>query len=134
MIGISPEKVCFIIAKAREFDVKVEPVIPDDGSNPADMDQAEILNDAADDPTAEELRGAISSLNEEERNSLIALCWIGRGDFGKDEWDDAVAAVADLEEARQPRYLLGIPLLGDYLEEGLSEMGYSCEEFEIDRL
>jgi hypothetical protein len=27
-----------------------------------------------------------------------------------------------------------IPLLGDFLEEGLSILGYSCEEFEIGRL
>ncbi|MGA9084443.1 MAG: DUF3775 domain-containing protein [Pseudolabrys sp.] len=31
-------------------------------------------------------------------------------------------------------YLLGMPLLGDFLEEGLSLLGYSCEEFEINRL
>jgi hypothetical protein len=30
--------------------------------------------------------------------------------------------------------LLGMPMLGDFLEEGLSTLGYSCEEFEIERL
>jgi hypothetical protein len=33
-LNISPEKVCYIIIKAREFDAKVEPVEPDPGSNP----------------------------------------------------------------------------------------------------
>lgn len=31
-------------------------------------------------------------------------------------------------------YLLGMPLLGDYLEGGLALLGHSCEEFEINRL
>ena len=26
------------------------------------------------------------------------------------------------------RYLIGTPLLGDYLSEGLAQFGYSCEE------
>jgi hypothetical protein len=29
---------------------------------------------------------------------------------------------------------MGTPLLGDYLEEGLSAFGHSCEDFEIGRM
>jgi hypothetical protein len=32
------------------------------------------------------------------------------------------------------RYLIGIPLLGDYLEDGLNEFGLSCTDFEAGRL
>ncbi len=35
---------------------------------------------------------------------------------------------------RTAEYLIGTPLVGDFLEEGLSKLGYSCEEFEINRL
>ena len=35
---------------------------------------------------------------------------------------------------RTSSYLLGMPLLPDFLEEGLSMLGHSCEEFEHDRL
>ena len=35
---------------------------------------------------------------------------------------------------RTALYLAGTPLLGDYLEEGLAELGLSCEEYEIGRL
>jgi hypothetical protein len=35
-LTISPEKVCFIIIKAREFDAKDEVTEPDPGSNPSD--------------------------------------------------------------------------------------------------
>jgi Protein of unknown function (DUF3775) len=31
-------------------------------------------------------------------------------------------------------YLTGTPLLADYLEEGLSQLGYSLEDFEIGRI
>jgi Protein of unknown function (DUF3775) len=31
-------------------------------------------------------------------------------------------------------YLIGTPLLGDYLEEGLSQLGYSIEDLEIGRM
>ena len=32
------------------------------------------------------------------------------------------------------RYLLGLPLLADYLEEGLEKLGYSVEDIESDVL
>ena len=35
---------------------------------------------------------------------------------------------------RTAEYLLGEPLLGDFLEEGLSMLGFSCEDYEINRL
>ena len=35
---------------------------------------------------------------------------------------------------RTPAYLLGIPLLSDYLEEALSLFGCSCEDYEMNRL
>jgi hypothetical protein len=35
-LTISPEKVCFIIIKAKEFDAKDEVTEPDPGSNPSD--------------------------------------------------------------------------------------------------
>ncbi|MEA1671971.1 DUF3775 domain-containing protein [Nitrospirillum sp. BR 11163] len=130
-LNISVEKVFYIIVKAREFDVKVAPVEPDPGSNPADDGEGSILGDYADDPTAIELRAAINALNDDEVIDLIALAWLGRGD---DDW----AAVRDLARERHHRhsasYLMGMPALGDYLEEGLAALGYSCEEFEVGRL
>src|SRR5688572_18035400 len=42
-LSLSAETLCYIIIKAREFDVKVEPVEPDPGSNPADDGEVRIL-------------------------------------------------------------------------------------------
>jgi hypothetical protein len=133
-LNISVEKVCYIIAKAREFDAKVDPVEPDPGSNPADSGEREVLEDYADDPAAEELRTAINGLNDDEVVDLIALAWVGRGDFGKADWSEARALATERHRRRSAVYLMGMPALGDYLEEGLSLLGYSCEDYEINRL
>lgn len=128
MDAISTEKVCYIIAKAREFDVKVDPVAPDPGANPADDDQLDVLEDFAADPTFDELTTAIRELNRDEQIELVALTWLGRGSFTADQWTDAVAEARDAHNDHTAEYLTGIPLLCDYLEEGLTAMGKSCEE------
>lgn len=133
-LNISIEKVCYIIVKAREFDAKVDPVEPDPGSNPTDSGEREVLEDYADDPTFAELRTAIDSLNDDEVIDLIALAWLGRGDFAKEEWEEARNLANERHRHRSADYLTGMPALGDYLEEGLSLLGYSCEDYEIDRL
>src|SRR3954468_17689526 len=85
------DKVSFIILKAREYDVKEEDTDPDTGSNPIDDGQTDVLASKQDDPVREELLGAIASLNEEERPRLIALAWLGRGTYAKEEWREAIA-------------------------------------------
>jgi Protein of unknown function (DUF3775) len=127
-LAISPEKVSYIITKAREFDVKDVVTDPDSGSNASDDAMLSVLEDHADDPVVAELRAAIFALNVDEQVDLVALAWLGRGDGGIDEWDDLRAEAADAHNARTASYLLGMPLLSDYLEEGLSELGISYEE------
>jgi hypothetical protein len=115
-LGISLEKVCFVIAKARELDVKVAPEELDDASDEDMMHR--ILEDYADDPTFEELRSFLVDQTDDELKELLALTWLGRGDFSVEEWRSA---------------LRGTPLLADFLEEGLEQFGLSCEEFELGR-
>jgi hypothetical protein len=134
MLTIALEKVCYLIMKAREFDVKMEPEVSDPGDNPIDDEDREILFDYPDDPTVEEIRGFLEQLNEDEAIDLLALIWVGSGDFEADEWEAAVAAARDAPEERRIEAFLAIPLLGDYLESGLDELGYSCVDFEIGRL
>lgn len=133
-INIEPTKVCFIIIKAREFDAKVDPVEPDPGSNEADDGEREILEDYADDATLEELRGAIDILDEDEAIDLVALAWVGRGDFTRGEWAQARALARQSRSGPAAAYLIGMPGLGDYLEEGLAELGYSCTDFDAEHL
>ncbi len=134
MIDTDLEKVCYVIVKAREFDAQVPIDDPDSGSNPADDRAIDALEALADDPTFEELKSFIDSLSEDEQIDLVALTWLGRGDFTIDEWDDARAEAANARSDHTASYLLGIPLLGDYLEEGLAAHELSCAEFEFNRL
>lgn len=134
MLSIALEKVCFLIIKAREFDAKMDPEVPEPGDNPIDDADREVLFDYPDDPTVEEIRGFITSLNEDELVEILALVWIGEGDYDVEEWQSAVADARDNPDERRPEALLSIPLLGDYLEEGLAEMGYSCSDEEMGRL
>lgn len=134
-LRISSEKVCYVVVKAREFDVKVAPEWLDDGSNPSDDGMMRILEDYADDPTLAELRSYLKALDDDELEDLVALAWLGRGDYTIDEWEDLISEVRDVRASQNTvRYLTGIPLLGDYLEDGLAEFGLSCTEFEIDHM
>lgn len=133
-LTISPEKVCFIIIKAREFDAKDELTEPDPGSNPSDDKDAEVLEDHEDDPVVEEITSLIDSLSEDEQTDLVALMWLGRDDYTVDDWPTVREEAARAHNDRTASYLLGTPLLGDFLEEGLSMLGYSCEDYEIERL
>ena len=119
-LNLPLDKVSFIILKAREYDVKEEGTDPDSGSNPIDDGQTDVLTSKQDDPVREELLGAIRSLNEEERFRLVALAWLGRGTYSKEEWREAIATAHSEHSRRTAEYLLGLPLLGDYLEDGLA--------------
>ena len=133
-LTISPEKVCFIIIKAREFEVKEWPSFPDQASNPSDDRMVEVLETRQNDPVFAELTEFISALDEDAQTDLVALAWVGRGDFGIEEWPEARAEAAAAHNERTAEYLLGMPLLPDFLEEALSAAGRSCEEVEREHL
>lgn len=137
---MDPEKVCFIIIKAREVHAKVEVENPVESDNPEPASDAvddnfrSILEDFASDATFQELKTFLDGLNDDERIQVLALMWLGRGDFTISEWDDAVAQARGAHNELETNYLLGTPLVSDYLEEGLSQHDYSCEDVAIGRL
>ncbi len=128
-LSISPEKVCFFIAKAYQFDVEdaISDPDSDSGSNAADDMMLDVLEDHADDPTLQEMTSFINALTEDEQIDLVALTWLGRGDGTIGEWDDLREEAARLHNKRTAEYLLAKPMLGDHLEEGLATFGRSCE-------
>ena len=134
-LSISTEKICFVVMKAREFDVKdVDTSFDDDGSNPADDAMTEVLEDRPDDPVDQELVAFIEAMSEDEQVDLVTLTWLGRGDGTLADWDELRAEAARVHNKRTASYLLGETLLPDYLEEALAAFGRSCEEFEEDHL
>ncbi len=137
-LTITPEQVCFIIIKAREFDVKEADDEQDSGSNPSDHQEMEVLEDTPDDPVQQEIAEFISAMNEDEQIDLVALAWLGRDpDSTLEDWPAVRKEAANAHTSRRgstARYLLGIPELGDFLEEGLSMFSKSCEDVEVGRL
>ncbi|MFO1183768.1 MAG: DUF3775 domain-containing protein [Bauldia sp.] len=130
-LAISSEKVCYIIALAREFDVKEEVSEPDPGSNAVDDGMIAVLEDHDDDPVEEELTSFIRALSVDEQVDLVTLAWLGRGDGGVEEWNDLRQEARRAHNARTAAYLLGMPLLADYLAGGLEQCGRSCEDYEV---
>ena len=128
---ISPEKIGFLIEKAREFDVKDGASDPDSGSNGADDDMIDVLEDSADDPVVREITGFINALSEDEQIDLVALMWLGRGDGSIEEWDDLRRQASDSRNGRTARYLLGEPMLGDFLADGLDAFGLTWADERI---
>ena len=132
MLTIDPDKVCAIIVKARVFDADLDSAGDDPGSDLAhgEVDEIEAHDEAIDedvaDNTEDELVEMISTLNEDEQIELVALAWLGRGSYAVEEWADARAEAARAHNDRTAQYLMGMPLLADYLEEGLAAFGQSC--------
>lgn len=109
MLPISPSKIAHVIIRARKFDAD----IPGSGQG-------------------RELRAFIANLNEDEQAALTAVMWIGRETFEAEEFDEAFDTARAEATAPTEDYLLGIPMLADYLEDGLNALGISLEEAEED--
>jgi hypothetical protein len=122
---IDLEKVCFVIVKSQEL-------LAEDEDLKADGEPS-ILSRSASGPVRAELVRFIEDLNADEAVALVALLWVGRGDFEREEWDDAVNLARERRETPPLNYLLGEPLLPDYLEEGLQAFGLTCRGVEEEK-
>jgi hypothetical protein len=136
MIEVDVDKIAFINAKSREFEAQdaVHEEVGGDGLATNEI-QDETFQDTlaspsdeeSDDATLDEVKAWIRSINDDDQCQIVALAWIGRGDFTSDDWDEAVKAATDGHNDRTAEYLLGMPLLPDYLAEGLSQFGLAYE-------
>ena len=133
-LSVPLETVCFIIMKAREFDVKEAVTEPNPGSNPTDDNDAAVLEDHADDPVLEELTSLISDLSVDEQIDLVTLTWIGRDDYQASDWASVRQQAADAHNERTAEYLCGNPMLADHLAAGLDVVGLSCADYESGHL
>ncbi|MBT7957091.1 MAG: DUF3775 domain-containing protein [Rhodospirillaceae bacterium] len=136
MFEVDVDKVAFIIAKSREFEAQdavhgevggdelSKDDIQDDGFQESLITSAD---EDSDDATLDEVKAWIRSINDDEQCQIVALAWVGRGDFTTSEWGEALKIATDEHNDRTAEYLLGMPLLPDYLEEGLSQLGLDKE-------
>lgn len=129
MLNINPEIVCNIIEKARRFFAKEEVAIPSDPMEAKTMSDDwyfQVLEDYKDDLSLIEVKTVINDLEPDQQATLVALLWVGRGDFEIKEWDAAWEEAQRNWTPETAEYLLSKPLLADYLEEALSQFGYGC--------
>lgn len=127
MLDLNPGTVCFLIAKAREFHAKEDVVIPDVPDSPSEDWALQVLADHAGDATYQEFKNTVNDLEPDQQHQLVALTWVGRGDYDVSEWHEAVEEARRRATSRTADYLIAHPHLADDLEEGLAQLDYSCE-------
>jgi hypothetical protein len=71
---------------------------------------------------------------DDEQIDLVALAWLGCDDGDIENWQALRAEAARAHNDRTASYLLGLPLLSDFLEDGLSKLGGSARNFTSERL
>ncbi|WP_260293053.1 DUF3775 domain-containing protein [Sedimenticola hydrogenitrophicus] len=125
-LEINQDTVCFLSEKARLFHCKEEVVIPEVPDSPSDDWALQVLADHSGDTTFQEFKATIEDLEPDQQQAVVALMWVGRGDFSVAEWPAALEEAADSWNEYTAEYLIAHPLLADYLEEGLAAFGYSC--------
>ena len=128
MLSTGSDTVCRLIYLAREFHAQEAVTIPEEPGNPSGDWAVQMLASHADDASFQEFKAIIEDLEPDQQQEVVALLWLGRGDYSKPEWRDALAQAADSWNLNTAEYLIAHPLLPDYLEQGLDLFGYSCNE------
>ena len=117
-LRLASDDAFFILLRAREFD---------DVMGPADLLVPALDDD--DDSMEAELAAAIGQLDDGALTDLVALIWLGRGDFAASEWGQARRAAGKLGRERAPDYVTALPMVSDYLEQGLSQFGHTLAQY-----
>ncbi|MDH3582454.1 MAG: DUF3775 domain-containing protein [Hyphomicrobiales bacterium] len=127
MINLNPETVTKIAEHAREFQVSASMEMDDSPVLPIDASAIEQLTEWHGDPDYTDLRNAIDDLEPDQQATIVALMWLGRGDYEFDDWDQALKYASEADGVSTADYLIATPLLADYLMEGLSLHGYDTD-------
>jgi hypothetical protein len=127
MLDLNPDTVCFLIARARVFHSKESVVLPDIADSPADDWGRQVLADHGDDSVFLEFKSTVEDLEPDQQQAVVALMWLGRGEFDADEWSDALDEAREGWTSDTAEYLIAHPQLADHLLEGLDLLGYSCD-------
>jgi len=128
MLNIGSDTICRLIDLAREFHAQEEVSIPEEPANPSGDWAVQMLASHADDATFQEFKAIVEDLEPDQQQEVVALLWLGRGDYSKGEWRDALEQAADSWNFETAEYLIAHPLLADYLDRGLDLFGYRCNE------
>lgn len=129
MLNINPDTVLWVIRATREFHAKEEVVFPDDSMEGNDSDWAlQMLADHGSDLTLQELRVALHNMEPVQQAELLAMKWLGRGDYTPEEWEEAKREAMDNWSPEIMDRLIATPLISEYLLEALDLLGIEHEE------
>ena len=128
MLSVRIDTICLLIDKAHQFQSQEQVVLGDVPGIPTEDWALEALADHAEDPCLNEVRDLLNDIDPNQRAEVVALMWLGRGDYEVEDWDTAVEDALEGYSERTAEYLLAHPMVADDLEEGLIQLGYSCEE------
>ncbi|MBV6658219.1 MAG: DUF3775 domain-containing protein [Devosiaceae bacterium] len=132
-LAIDPATVRLFVAKAKAVaaDLDLENLDQSADTVEFDIERLEdshhhdgLAEEETEDLTSVELQELIDDLNDDEAASLVAIVWVGRGDFEASDFATAVSEARDRAEGATSTYLLGMPLLADYLDSGLDALGH----------
>lgn len=128
MLNVNPETVCRLIELAQAYHVREPAAMPDDGGNAVDDWSQQMLSDDADNSSYDEFETVVKDLEPDQQQEVVALLWLGRGDYALEEWDGVVQQAKEQWSPETAGYLIDHPLLADQLREGLELHGYQCGE------
>lgn len=122
-LDINPDIVRSIIDKVHEFQSREDVTFPDEEPAAVDAEFAlDAVSEYTEDPYYQELKVAIDDLEPDQQIQLVTLMWIGRGDYSIDEWDEALEFAEENWTDHTAEYLIGTPLLADFLAEALDQV------------
>lgn len=127
MLDVNPETICFLIDKAREFHAKEAVVLPDAPDSPTEDWGRQALADHLGDLTYQEFKTTFENLEPDQQQTVVALMWLGRGEFEIGEWQEAIEEARLEWNTSTAEYLIAHPLLADYLSEGMDLLNYRCD-------
>lgn len=126
-LRINPDKVCQFLSAARELAGRV-PATTGDKTTTGDDSPLTFMEQRDDDPTRAQMVEFVGGLNVEEQVDLLALIYLGRGDFALVEWNDALEEARDRIAAGDPDFMIGERALPGYLGEALEAFGKTCPD------
>ncbi len=75
-------------------------------------------------PAADHLLDLIADLTRTELNELLALAWMGRGDFEPEDLPEALRQASKIISTQPTAYVAHLSGLADYLRSALTSLGY----------
>lgn len=123
----NPDDVCQLAQLARDFHAQDAVIVDQEPESLTDDLVFDAMERHGEDPIVAEFRNIIADLDRGQQVQVVALMWIGRGDYDLSEWDRAKMDADEQKTDYTADYLLAHPLLADYLDEGLEVLGYHCD-------